>query len=91
MSTDHSPPAFTMWMDFSNIDGSGKKKKSDPVIDSWTNMLNKADKNEAKSSDNEAKITAAEEVIKQGTLTNLRGLMKELDSTAWMYDKTSFS
>lgn len=78
-------------MDFSNIDSGQKKVKTDPVIDSWANMLHKSDKSDSKNSDTEEKLTAAEETIKQGTLTHLRLLLKEIDNTAWMFEDSSYS
>jgi hypothetical protein len=77
-----------MRMNFSNIESG---KKIDPVINSWLNILNKADKSELKNSDTDAKIAAIEEEIKQGALTNLRGMLKEIDNTAWMYESSSYS
>ena len=85
MSTTPSIP-ISMRMDFSNIDSG--RKKADPVIDTWSNILHKTEKSDLKHSDTKGKLAAAEEVIKQGTLTNLRLLLKEIDNTAWMFESS---
>ena len=80
----HSPIEFPLRMNFSNVDSGGKKY--DPVISSWANLLQKTDSNEKKAYDTKEMTSQIEEEIKQGTLTNLRGLLKELDETAWKYE-----
>lgn len=86
-----SPGLFSMRMDFSNIGalGSGVKRGGDPIIDSWSNIMTKSDKIELMKSDMDANTIAVEEEIKRGTLNDLRGLLKEIDSTAWMYQPSS--
>ena len=66
-----------------NFSESGKKVH-DPYISSWMVMLSKTEDHTSNTIDTD-KFSAVENEIKEGILSNLRNMLKELDSTAWMF------
>ena len=59
---------------------------ADPTVGAWTQLLERAEKEEVRKSEAVAGRAAAEEALQRGTLEELRGLLRELDATAWMYE-----
>jgi 4'-phosphopantetheinyl transferase EntD len=55
-------------------------------VGAWTQLLERAEKEEVRKSEAVAGRAAAEEALQRGTLEELRGLLRELDATAWMYE-----